>query len=156
MTKFCFFPCLMPLKYLPWCFLAFFVLFGADVYAITSCLVGFLQFMVLKRSAIQLPMSFYRKLENLLPKSMKESPGFASIASTEASLRSICRQTSSSRAGEPNHPFNVNNEAVNDRVEVIGKGVSIGSSSPVQETVPKNYKNHWIQDGDDAQKQKSK
>jgi hypothetical protein len=49
--------------------------------------------MILKRSLIQIPLSFYNKLESLLPGSVKQSPGFVAIRSAEANLRSVCRKS---------------------------------------------------------------
>lgn len=81
MTRFCCFPCIMPMKYLPWCFFALLVLFNPDLFIIIACLLGYLQHMILKRSLLQLPLSFYNKLESILPASVKQSPGFVSIRS---------------------------------------------------------------------------
>jgi len=92
MTRFCFFPCVMPMKYLPWCFFGFLLLFNPDLFIIISCLVGYAQHMILKRSLIQIPLSFYNKLESLLPGSVKQGTGFVAIRSVEANLRSVCRK----------------------------------------------------------------
>lgn len=81
LTRFCFFPCLMPMKYLPWCFFALLLLFGVRVDTIIACLAGFVQHMVLKRSIIRVPMSFYHKIESWLPQSAKENIGFVAIRS---------------------------------------------------------------------------
>ncbi len=81
MTRFCCFPCIMPMKYLPWCFFALLVLFNPNLFIILSCLLGYLQHMILKRSLLQLPMRFYNKIESILPASVKQSPGFVPIRS---------------------------------------------------------------------------
>lgn len=81
MTRFCCFPCILPMKYLPWCFFALFMLFNSNLFMMVACLLGYLQHMVLKRSLLQLPMSFYNKLETILPPSVKQSPGFVPIRS---------------------------------------------------------------------------
>jgi hypothetical protein len=41
MTRFCCFPCIMPMKYLPWCFFAFLLLFNPDFFTIIGCFVGY-------------------------------------------------------------------------------------------------------------------
>ncbi len=79
LTRFCFFPCLMPMKYLPWCFLAFSILFGTNFVAVLACCLGYYQYMYLGCSLIRLPLSFYYKIEGCLPKSTKEDPGFVPI-----------------------------------------------------------------------------
>jgi hypothetical protein len=163
MTRFCCFPCVMPMKYLPWCFFAFLILFNIDFFTIVSCLLGYVQHMVLKKSLLQMPLAIYNKLESVLPDSVKTSPGFVSIRSVEANLQSICRRPGASPSMGSNdrppqqqgNPFD-NNEAMNDRVEVIGKGVSIGSSSPVQQANPSDYKSHWLKNMSDEQAQARK
>jgi hypothetical protein len=112
--------------------------------------------MVIKRSLIQIPLSFYNKLESILPESVKKSPGFVSIRSVEANLRSVCR-SSAPRAElrerkDQGDPFE-NNEAMNDRVEVAGKGISIGGSSPPQPVNPTDYKSHWLKNASDEEVQ---
>lgn len=62
-SRFCFFPCLIPMKYMPWCFFAFFVLFGGGNFAIyIGCLLGYYQYMIRHSSLLKLPMSFYKKI----------------------------------------------------------------------------------------------
>ncbi len=71
-TRFCFFPCLIPLKYIPWCFLMLFVLFGGPVVPIVIyCLLGYYQNMIKRQSIIRLPLSIYRKVDALMPNAIK-------------------------------------------------------------------------------------
>jgi hypothetical protein len=71
----------MPMKYLPWCFFALLALLNPNLYIIMACLLGYLQHMVLKRSLLPLPMTFYNKIESIMPASVKQSPGFVAIRS---------------------------------------------------------------------------
>jgi hypothetical protein len=80
-TRFCCLPCIIPMKYLPWCFFALSMIFGANMGIFIGCLTGYYQHMVAKRSIIQLPMSLYNKVESLLPNYTKEALGFVPIKS---------------------------------------------------------------------------
>jgi hypothetical protein len=124
LTRFCCLPCLMPMKYLPWCFCALIVLFGGSKSIIIGCLLGYYQHMMRKGSIIRLPMSVYYKIEALLPTATKNAAGFVSIRSVEENLRSVSRDRSDS-----SHQALNSSDVMNDRVDVIGGGVSIGSSS---------------------------
>ncbi len=65
------FPCLMPKKYIPWCFTLLICMFGGPVMVyLFYCIVGYVQFMVYKKSFIQLPLSIYRKFDSFMPKSL--------------------------------------------------------------------------------------
>lgn len=44
---------------------------------------------------------------------------------------------------------------MNDRVEVMGNGVSIGGSSQLQPSQSNSYKNHWLKE-DNAEVQQKK
>ena len=67
-TRFCFFPCLIPMKYIPLCLLALIVLFGSPpIPMMIYCLVGYYQTMVRKQSIFRLPLSVYRKIDSWLP-----------------------------------------------------------------------------------------
>jgi hypothetical protein len=52
----------MPQKYLPWSFLALTLMFGVGLSSVVACSLGYYQEMILKRSLIRIPLSFYRKI----------------------------------------------------------------------------------------------
>lgn len=71
-TRFCFFPCLIPMKYIPLCLLALFLVFGSPpIPMIVYCLTGYYQTMVRKQSVFKLPLSVYRKIDTWMPDSVK-------------------------------------------------------------------------------------
>lgn len=80
-TRFCCFPCLIPMKYTPWCYLLLLVLFGNSI--VTSgiyALIGYYQFIVNRKAVLQLPLSVYRKFDSLMPDSIKAKPGYVRVA----------------------------------------------------------------------------
>lgn len=70
-TRFCWFPCQIPMKYVPFCFLLFFVLFGNIIAPCVYCALGYIQFMVLARSFIRLPLKIYNKFDSLMPNGIR-------------------------------------------------------------------------------------
>ena len=71
-TRFCFFPCLIPMKYIPVCFVLLFAIFGSPIFPlIVYLLLGYYQYMVKKKSIIRLPLKVYRKFDSLMPDSLK-------------------------------------------------------------------------------------
>lgn len=83
-TRFCCFPCLIPMKYIPVCFLLLFTIFGGPILPVaTYCAVGYYQTMVRKQSLLRLPLKVYRKFDSLMPVSIKEKNGYIKVASVE-------------------------------------------------------------------------
>lgn len=74
-------PLRVKVKYLPWCFLAIFSIFGPDLEALLGFVIGFLQFMVLKRSIFCFPKNIYKTIESLFPKCMRPMISYVSIRS---------------------------------------------------------------------------
>lgn len=89
-TRFCCFPCLIPMKYIPLCFLGLLLLFGYPaIPLIIYCGLGYYQFMVRKASIIRLPLKVYRKFDSIMPESFKASVGYIKVANSEANLRGV-------------------------------------------------------------------
>jgi hypothetical protein len=83
-TRFCFCPCLIPMKFLPLLFAIFYVFFGQPLPTVgVYCLVGYLQYMVLGKSLLRLPLRVYRRIEACLPEMIKEHKGYARVAVVE-------------------------------------------------------------------------
>jgi hypothetical protein len=91
-TRFCFFPCLIEMRYIPWCYLLLLVLFGNPFLTSTLyAVIGYYQALVAKKSFIQLPLSAYRKFDSWMPNSIKERLGYVKVTSVEGDLRTVCR-----------------------------------------------------------------
>lgn len=69
------------MKYIPLCFLLFFVLFGNIVPASVYCALGYIQFMLLRKSFIRLPIKIYNKFDSLMPSGLREKPGYIKVSS---------------------------------------------------------------------------
>lgn len=74
---------------------------------VTAFVLGYLQFMHLKRRIIKLPIKFYRKIDSLLPKSITDRPDFVKVQNVETELGIECSQSSQNVRGDAN-PFNRN------------------------------------------------
>jgi len=71
-SRFCFLPCLIPQKYIPWCFVLLLTVFGNSFMTLAIySLIGYFQFMVRKKAFIQLPLAAYRKFDIIMPNSIK-------------------------------------------------------------------------------------
>ena len=82
-TRFCCFPCLIPMRYIPLCFLGLLLLFGQPpVPLLISCALGYYQFMVRKASILRLPLKVYRKVDSIMPTSLKDIPGYVKVANS--------------------------------------------------------------------------
>ena len=66
-TRFCCFPCLIPMKFIPLCFLALMAIFGFFVPVAIYCALGYYQYMVRKKSLLLLPLKVYRKFDSCMP-----------------------------------------------------------------------------------------
>ena len=133
-------PCLIPQKYIPWLFLLVLVLFNwPPIIAVTACLLGYSQHMLLKRNIIRLPLKVYRRIDSFVPDSWK-GIGYIKVSSVEEELRKVCQDTCCSCLScccvcfsdkeEDGASAGLNPaKAMNDRVEIIGGGVAIGGSS---------------------------
>ena len=80
-TTFCCMPCLIPMKWIPLLILAISAMLASILLPalIVASALGYLQFMVLKRRLIKLPVRFYRKIDTLLPKSMTDRPDYVKV-----------------------------------------------------------------------------
>ncbi len=107
---------------------------------IAAFCLGYLQFMHLKRRLIKLPVRFYRKIDQLLPKSITDRPDYVKVQTVERQLIEQC-STAIAAGGNPfERNQNQNNEAQQpNKVQVIGKGVSIGGGS----SNAQNFKGFW-------------
>lgn len=74
-------PCLIPMKWIPVIILAFCLFMAPGIFLplLTAFLLGYLQFMHLKRRIIKLPMKFYRKIDTILPKSITDRPDYVRV-----------------------------------------------------------------------------
>ena len=82
-------PCLIKMKYVPLIILVLSLILAPDLFLsllIASCL-GYLQYSHFKRRFIKLPLSIYRKLDAILPKSFTDRPDFIKVSQSEAYLR---------------------------------------------------------------------
>lgn len=68
-TNFCCMPCMIPMKWIPVIMLAFSLLFASPLLPalIAASILGYYQFMHIKRRFIKLPLRFYRKIDLLMP-----------------------------------------------------------------------------------------
>lgn len=66
-------------KYLPWCFFAVFSMFGPNLEVVIGFILGYLQYMVLKRSIFCLPKSVYKFIELLFPKCARPFLSYISL-----------------------------------------------------------------------------
>lgn len=90
-TRFCCFPCLIPMKYIPLCFFAILALFGSPLVPLAIyALLGYYQFMERKKSLLRLPLKVYRKFDSLMPNSLKENLGYIKVRDVERDLRNVC------------------------------------------------------------------
>jgi hypothetical protein len=150
-TRFCCFPCLIPMRYIPLCFLGLLLLFGQPpIPLLIYCGLGYYQFMVRKASILRLPLKIYRKFDSCMPNSLKDSQGYVRVDKSEANIKTVClihgccdwrnnEEREAFRGGEGGSENVGNNQA--DRVEVLGGGVAIGGGANSQ---PQNsFKNHW-------------
>jgi hypothetical protein len=143
-TRFCWFPCQIPMKYVPLCFLLFYVVFGYIVPVCLYCLLGYIQFMARGQAFLRLPLKVYRKFDQIFPEALRNSNGFIKVNKVEANLRKVCliggccdSEEEGSSCGESEGTKNKAN------VEVIGGGVAIGGSSKNHEKPQNEFKNHW-------------
>ncbi len=60
---------------------------GLFVNYMVACFVGYLQFMILKKSFIQLPISVFFKIDHFMPKSLLDRPDYIHVAAVEADLK---------------------------------------------------------------------
>lgn len=88
-TRFCWFPCLIPMKYIPLCFLLFFVIFGNIVAPCVYCALGYIQFMLLKKSLIRVPLKIYNKFDSWMPNGVREKQGYIKVSSVHENLRKV-------------------------------------------------------------------
>jgi uncharacterized membrane protein YgcG len=147
------------MKYIPWCLLGLFMLFGQIVPVLIYCLLGYYQVMVRKQSFIRLPVSIYRKVDALMLNSVKEGPGYIKVTTVEANLRRVCLTNGCCDWGqeEESRPF-ARNDVIEGgseggagqaggraRVDVIGGGVSIGggAGSYQVQNQAQNFKSYW-------------
>ncbi len=126
------------MKYVPWCFLGVMALFGGSILAPTVyCLVGYYQYMLLRRSFIRVPLGVYRKIDHLMPESVKNRLGYVSVVSVETNLSLYCYKGDCCvfNRQPQNNPFDDNIGSPN-RVEVLGGGVQLGGANQEQ----RNYR----------------
>lgn len=149
-TRFCFFPCLIEMRYIPWCYLLLLVLFGSPFLTCTLyAVVGYYQALVAKRSIIQLPLSAYRKFDSWMPNSIKERTGYVKVSSVEGDLRTVCRDGGcfESFRNDERNPFAGRAEPIIEdrigRVDVLGGGVSIGGEN-IQPSQQADFRSHWL------------
>lgn len=76
-------------KYLPWCFFVAFSIFGPNLEAIIGILLGYLQYMVLKRSIFCLPKFIYKFIELLFPRCTRRFLAYVSLETAEKYLAII-------------------------------------------------------------------
>jgi hypothetical protein len=60
--------------------MSFFFSSSSIIPLLISFILGYLQFMYLKRRLVKLPMKFYRKIDNLLPKSITERRDYIKVS----------------------------------------------------------------------------
>ena len=74
-------PCLIKMKYIPLIMLAFCLLLASAMFIplLIAFVLGYLQFMHLKRRLIKLPMKIYKKLDLLLPKSITNRNDYVKV-----------------------------------------------------------------------------
>ena len=83
-TRFCCFPCLIPMKFIPLCFLLILALFGSSLIPLVIYnLLGYYQYMHRMKSIIRLPLKIYRKFDSMMPKSIKENLGYIKVKDVE-------------------------------------------------------------------------
>lgn len=66
-------------KYLPWCFFAAFSTFGPNLEVVIGFILGYLQYMVLKRSIFCLSKSVYKFIELLFPRCTRPFLSYVSL-----------------------------------------------------------------------------
>ena len=80
-TRFCCFPCLIPMKYIPLCFFVLAAILGYPIPPLLiNVLLGYYQFAIRKQSLLKLPMTIYKKFDNLMPEALKKNPGYIRVA----------------------------------------------------------------------------
>ena len=90
-TRFCCFPCLIPMKFIPLCFLLLLLIGGIPKIAyIVYCALGYYQFMVRKKSLLRLPLKFYRKFDSCMPEGIKSNSSYVKVTSVESNLKKVC------------------------------------------------------------------
>lgn len=71
-TRFAFCPCLLPMKYVPICFLILYASNGPQMFSmIVYCLLGFYQYMIRKKAILRLPLTVYKAIDSLMPSCIK-------------------------------------------------------------------------------------
>ena len=84
-TNFCCMPCMIQMKWIPVILLVMSLIFASPLLLalIAAFCLGYLQFMHLKRRLIKLPVRFYRKIDQLLPKSITDRPDYVKVQTVE-------------------------------------------------------------------------
>lgn len=69
------------MKYIPFCLLVLFLVFGSPPFPLVIyCMLGFYQTMIRKKAILRLPLSVYRKIDSLMPDSIKQKAGYIKIS----------------------------------------------------------------------------
>lgn len=139
-TRFCCFPCLIALKWVPWCFTGLTCLLGDTLISnVVYCLLGFYQHSIRKKSLVSTSLAVYRRFDSLMPKFIIESLGYVKVSAVEDALKAVCSKGCCE--GET-IDFATNEQVVNERVEVIGRGTVIGGANikPVRQ---EDFKAYW-------------
>lgn len=89
LTTFCCMPCLIKIKYIPLIILLLSLLLASDLFIclLIASILGYSQFFHFKRRFIKLPLSIYRKLDYILPKSVTNRPDFVKVSQSETYLK---------------------------------------------------------------------
>ncbi len=94
LTRFCFFPCLIPLKFLPVIFLAISLVFNYKLFVplMIYFSLAYYQHLIRKKSFIQLNISVYKKFDAIMPEAIKKNLGYVRVSAVEHVFREICRK----------------------------------------------------------------
>ncbi len=89
-TTFCCLPCLIPMKWIPVILLAFCLFLASSLFLplLVAFVLGYMQFMHLKKRLIKLPLKFYRRIDTILPRSITDRPDYVKVQNVERDLQS--------------------------------------------------------------------
>ncbi len=105
------------MKWIPYIVLGFSFILAGSLFMplLVAFVLGYFQFMYLRRRFIKLPLKIYRKLDSWFPQSVRSRPDFIKVSDSENSLRHECSEGSLDVGGNNANPFRSRNRNQNNQ-----------------------------------------